>query len=267
MGELADFPGGTHAQISGLASKPELNDQYCVSRGVNPDNPERLNVLTRSGSILSIRPSNLKPAELLPGTRVAVAGMENAKQYNGACGEVLSWEGSRWIVDLDSKGSEKKERKSFRSDNLVVIPAAVASKKRPAEEADVEAKKIKTTDLKDLNSDDETVVGRALVRTMREFPIVAQKCICCLATKQQVTVMHELAQHLTDKNGDGLLRRELRPGDKVRGIEELDALEQCSLIAEKRVRALASMVRINYCDLLGFLKQGFKEPKFKVRQQ
>merc|ERR1712023_401143 len=117
-----------------------------------------------------------------------------------------------------------------------------------AEEPEVEAKKLKTTDLKDLNSDDETVVARALVRTMRQFPVVAQKCICCLATKQQITVMHELAQHLTDKSGDGLLRRELRPGEKVRGIEELDAMEQCGVIAEKKVRALASMVRINYCD-------------------
>lgn len=267
MGEVSDFPGGTHAQIQGLVAKPELNDQYCVSRGVNPDNAERLNMLTRTGAIMSLRPSNLRRAELLPGTRVTVAGMEHAKQYDGSCGEVLSWEGSRWIVDLDAKGDDKKERKSFRSDNLVIIPAAVASKKRPAEEAEVDAKKLKTTDMKDLCCDDETKVARALVRTMREFPIVAQKCICCLATKQTVTVMHELAQHLTNKAGDGLLRRELRPGEKVRGIEELDPIEQCHIIAEKRVRALASMVRINYCDLLGFLKQGFKEPKFKQRQQ
>jgi len=265
MGEVADFPCGTHGQISGLAAKPELNDQYCVSRGVNPDNTERLNVLTRSGATLSIRPANLRPAELLPGTRVQVVGMINAQKYNGASGEVLSWQGDRWIVDLESSLLlEKKERKSFRSDNLVIVPVAV-SKKRPAEEAEVESKKLKTSDLKDFSSDDETVVGRALVRTMREFPIVAQKCVCCLATKQTMTVMHELAQHLTDKNGDGLLRRELRPGEKVRGIEELDAMEQCGIIAEKRARALATMVRINYCDLLGFLKGGFKEPKFKLR--
>eukprot|EP00971_Amphidinium_carterae_P075790 1497631-Amphidinium_carterae.1 len=25
------------------------------------------------------------------------------EQYNGQCGEVLSWQGDRWIVDLDSK--------------------------------------------------------------------------------------------------------------------------------------------------------------------
>merc|ERR1712150_151417 len=97
------------------------------------------------------------------------------------------------------------------------------------------------------------------------FPIVAQKGICCLATKQQVTVMHELAQHLTDKQNDGLLRRPLKPGEKVKGIEELDAEEQCQIIAQKKARALATMVQTNYKDMLGFLKQGLQEPKFKKR--
>eukprot|EP00427_Karlodinium_veneficum_P064743 CAMPEP_0169331952 /NCGR_PEP_ID=MMETSP1017-20121227/14459_1 /TAXON_ID=342587 /ORGANISM="Karlodinium micrum, Strain CCMP2283" /LENGTH=243 /DNA_ID=CAMNT_0009427059 /DNA_START=41 /DNA_END=769 /DNA_ORIENTATION=- len=243
MTEIADYPCGQHAQIIGLASKPELNDQYCVSRGVNPDNAERLNVLTRSGAFLSLKPANLKLAELLPGTRVCVAGMENATQYNGVCGEVLSWQGTRWIVDL---ANDSKERKSFRSDNLVILPAVV-SKKRASDEPESEAKKMKASDLKDLDSSDESVVARALLRSMREFPIIAQKCVCCLATKQTVTIMTELGQHLTDKQNDGLLRRELKPREKVKGIEELDALEQCQLIAEKRVRALAGMVRINYC--------------------
>merc|ERR1712187_46923 len=105
-------------------------------------------------------------------------------------------------------------------------------------------KKVKTTDLKDVESSDEQVAARALVRVMREFPIVAQKCICVLATKSQVTVMHELAQHMTEKQNDGLIRKPLRPNEKVRGIEELDAIEQCHLITEKRARALANMVRI-----------------------
>jgi len=188
-----------------------------------------------------------------------VVGLESAgaQKYNAQSGEVLSWQGDRWIVDLDGK-----ERKSLRSGNLVILPAAVASRKRPAEEAVTEAKKVKTSDLKDLCSDDEAVVARALLRCVREFPTLAQKCICVLATKQTVTVMHELAQHMTDKQNDGLLRRPLRPSDKVKGIEELDAAEQCALIAERRVRALAGMCRINYCDLLGFIKQGLKEPQF-----
>lgn len=255
------FPCGTPAQITGIAAKPELNDQYCVSRGSNPDNPERLNMLLRTGATISLRPANLKPAELLPGSRVAVVGLANAQQYNGQSGEVLSWQGDRWIVDLDSK-----ERKSFRSDNLVILPVAV-SRKRPAEEAEVEVKKLKTSDLKDITSDDESVVARALVRAMREFPILAQKAICCLATKQTVTVQHELAQHLTDKQNDGLLRRELKRGEKVRGIEELDAIEQCGVIAERRARTLAGMCRINYKDLLGFIKQGFKEPEFNRQRR
>jgi len=79
--------------------------------------------------------------------------------------------------------------------------------------------------------------------------------------------MHELAQHLTDKQNDGLIRRPLRPGEKVKGIEELDAMEQCLQIAERRVRALATHCRINYCDLLGFLKAGLKEPKFNRMQK
>jgi len=128
-------------------------------------------------------------------------------------------------------------------------------------------KKLKTTDIKDFESSDETVVARALVRCMREFPLIAQKCICCLSTKQTVTVMHELAQHITDKQNDGLIRRPLKPGEKVKGIEELDAEEQCLMIAERRARALAGMCRINYCDLLGFLKQGLEEPKFKRRMR
>merc|ERR1712157_72449 len=119
-------------------------------------------------------------------------------------------------------------------------------------EPQLEAQKLKNADLKDLESSDESVVARALVRCLYDYPILAQKCICVLATKQTVTVMHELAQHLTDKQSDGLIRRPLRPGEKVKGIEELDAIEQCNQIAERRVRALAGMCRINYCDLLGF---------------
>mmetsp|Transcript_100232 Transcript_100232/g.283833 ORF Transcript_100232/g.283833 Transcript_100232/m.283833 type:complete len:273 (+) Transcript_100232:34-852(+) len=265
---VGSFPCGAHAQICGLASKPQLNDEYCVSRGVNPENSERLNVLTKTGAQLSIRPSNLKCAELLPGSRVTVVGLNNAAKYNGQFGEVLSWQGDRWIVDLDSKdGKDSKERKSFRSDNLVIMPQRVNARKRPTEEPEPEAKKVKTADLKDLESNDESVIARALVRCLREFPVLAQKCVCCLATKQQMTVMHELAQHLTDKQGDGLLRRPLRPGEKVKGIEELDAIEQCLLITERRARSLAGMCRINYCDLLGFLKQGLKEPKFNRQQR
>mmetsp|Transcript_100121 Transcript_100121/g.311928 ORF Transcript_100121/g.311928 Transcript_100121/m.311928 type:complete len:266 (+) Transcript_100121:90-887(+) len=257
------FPSGTHAQITGLAAKPELNDDFCVSRGPNPDNAERLFVLLRSGARLSIRPANLRPAELLPGSRVTVVGLTNAAQYNGQIGEVLSWQGDRWIVDLESK-----ERKSFRADNLVIMPARVNARKRPTEEPEPEVKKLKTSDLREIESTDETVVARALARALREFPILPQKCICCLATKQTVTVMHELATHLTDKQNDGLLRRPLQPGVKVKGIEELDAEEQCLAIAERRTRALAGMVRINYCDLLGFIKQGFKEPAFnRARRQ
>mmetsp|Transcript_8357 Transcript_8357/g.18264 ORF Transcript_8357/g.18264 Transcript_8357/m.18264 type:complete len:267 (-) Transcript_8357:71-871(-) len=252
------FPCGTHAQIVGLASKPALNEEHCVSRGPNPDNAERVTVITRSGSCLSLRPSNLRLAELLPGSRVAVVGLTKAAQYNGQLGEVHSWHGDRWIVDLDSK-----ERKSFRSDNLVIVPAAVPSRKRAAEEPVVEAKRLKTVDLKDLESNDEARIAKALVRLMHEHPIVAQKCICCLASKQTVTVMYELGQHLTDKRNDGLIRRPLKEGEKVKGIEELDAAEQCVMIAERRARALAGMCRINFCDLLGFLKQGFKEPQFE----
>lgn len=251
------FPRGAHAQISGLASKPELNEEYCVSRGATPDNAERVTVITRTGTQLSVRPANLKPTELLPGTRVAVVGLTNAAQYNGQFGEVLSWQGDRWIVDLDSK-----ERKSFRSDNVVILPERINPRKRPCEEPEPEAKKLKSTDMKDLSSTDEAVIARALVRCIHEFPIVAQKCICVLATKQTVTVMFELAQHLTEKQNDGLIRRAIRPGEKVKGIEELDALEQCVTIAERRVRALANLCRINYCDLFGFFKQGLKEPQF-----
>eukprot|EP00913_Durusdinium_trenchii_P000964 g891.t1 len=105
----------------------------------------------------------------------------------------------------------------------------------------------------------QTVVARCLLRLLREFEIVAQKCICVLATKTSMTVMNELAAHLTDKQADGLLRRPLRPGEKVKGIEELDAQEQAVLLCEKKVRSLANSVRINYCDLYGFLKFGFKE--------
>merc|ERR1712110_762051 len=129
------------------------------------------------------------------------------------------------------------------------------------------AKRIKTSDLKDLESNDESVIAKALVRCMREFPIVAQKCICCLATKQSVTVMTELAQHLTDKQGDGLLRRPLKPGEKVKGIEELDAEEQCLVIGESKKKSLANMCRVNYKDLLGFLKAGMKEPQFNRQQK
>lgn len=264
MSELADYPSGTHAQIFGLAAKPELNEQYAVSRGVNPENAERLNVATRSGATLSIRPSNLRPAELLPGTRVAVVGLESAaaQKYNSQEGEVLSWEGDRWIVDLSSK-----ERKSFRSVNLVILPSAARLNKRKADEPEVEAKRVKATDIKDLNHGSDEVIARALLRNLREFPLIAQKCVCCLSTKQTVTVMHELAAHMTDKQNDGYIRRPLRPNERVKGIEELDALEQCFAICEKRLRALANMCKIDYCDLFGFIKAGCKEPMFNRPQR
>lgn len=254
------YPAGAHAQITGLASKPELNEAFCVSRGVNPDNPERLLVVEKSGSTLSLRPANLRPAELLPGTRVCIVGIAKAPQYNGRSGEVLSWHGDRWIVDLD--GEEKKERKSFRSDNLVKLPEAVHVRRKRPRSPEPEVKKPSATDVKELSSDDETVIGKALARCIREFPLVAMKCICVLATKSQVTVMFELAQHMTERQNDGLIRRVLKPGDKVKGIEELEALEQCVQIAERRVRALAGMCRVNYKDLLGFMKMGCQEPAF-----
>eukprot|EP00928_Gymnodinium_smaydae_P025187 TRINITY_DN20140_c0_g1_i1.p1 TRINITY_DN20140_c0_g1~~TRINITY_DN20140_c0_g1_i1.p1 ORF type:complete len:264 (+),score=63.23 TRINITY_DN20140_c0_g1_i1:124-915(+) len=261
MADVSDFAKGTHAQITGLAAKPELNDEYCVSLGVSPENAERVTVVTKSGAKLALRPANLNAAELLPGSRVCMVGLQGAAQYNGQFGEVLSWDKERWIVDLDSK-----ERKSFRAENLVIVPRAVASRKRPAEEPQVDAKRVKRDELRELESNDEQRIGRALYKLLQEYPVLAQKCVCVLATKQTVTVMHELAQHITDKQGDGHLRRALRPGEKVRGIEELDAMEQCHVIASKRARALANMVRINYCDLLGFIKQGMEEPKFRKRE-
>lgn len=261
---VEDFPRGAHGQIVGLSSKPELNDDYCVSLGVNPDNTERVFVVTRTGAQMSIRPSNLKPAELLPGSRVTIVGLANAAHYNSQIGEVLSWQGERWIVDLESK--ESKERKSFRSENLVMLPARVA-KKRAAAEPEPEAKRLKASDLKDIESSDETIIARAIGRAIHEFPEVAQKCICCLATKQSITVMKELAAHLTDKQNDGYLRRQLRQGERVKGIEDMDAMEQCVLITARKTRALAAMCRINYCDLLGFFKKGLMEPKFNRPQQ
>lgn len=261
--EVGDWPKGTHAQVIGLSSKPELNNEHCSSLGPSPGNPERVLVTTKSGAQLSLKPTNLKAAELLPGSQVVVQGLANAAQYNGRRGEVLSWHGERWIVDFDSKGDEKKERKSFRAENLVIMPELVNTRKRQGPEVqEPEAKKLKATDLKDLDSTDERVIAKMLANNLREFPHLAQKCICVLATKQQVTVLHELAQHLTDKQMDGLLRRPLKPNEKVKGIEELDAEEQCFAITERRCKALAAHVRINYCDLYGFLKQGMKEPKF-----
>eukprot|EP00747_Dinoflagellata_sp_TGD_P168448 gnl/TRDRNA2_/TRDRNA2_194842_c0_seq1.p1 gnl/TRDRNA2_/TRDRNA2_194842_c0~~gnl/TRDRNA2_/TRDRNA2_194842_c0_seq1.p1 ORF type:complete len:271 (-),score=65.99 gnl/TRDRNA2_/TRDRNA2_194842_c0_seq1:103-915(-) len=253
------YPTGTHAQIFGLASKPELNDEHCVSRGVNPDNAERVNVLTAKGSVLSLRPANLKPAELLPGSRVVVVGLANpnAQKYNGQQGDVLSWQGDRWIVDLPSK-----ERKSFRSDNLVILPEKVPSRKRPAEPEQVEVKKLKATDIRDLESDDEAVIAKCILRNLEEFPLICQKAICCIASKQTITVVHELAQHMTERQNDGLLRRVIRPGEKVKGIEDMDALEQCRIITEKKIRQLANMCKINYCHMYGFIKAGCKEPQF-----
>ncbi|CAK9044940.1 unnamed protein product [Durusdinium trenchii] len=258
-----EFPLGQHAQIRGLSSKPELNDQYCVSRGVNPDNVERLLVVTSAGAQLSLKPSNLQATELLPGSQVVVVGLTSSSgsKLNGKSGEVLSWHGDRWIVDM----TESKERKSFKPENVVIVPERI-TKKRKVEEPPPEEKKMKTSDLRDIESSDETVVARCLLRLLREFEIVAQKCICVLATKTSMTVMNELAAHLTDKQADGLLRRPLRPGEKVKGIEELDAQEQAVLLCEKKVRSLANSVRINYCDLYGFLKFGFKEPKFNRKK-
>lgn len=256
------FPAGAHAQITGLASKPTLNDEHCVSKGVNPDNAERLLVVTRTGAQLSLRPANLKPAELLPGSHVILVGLTNAAQFNGRNGEVVSWQGDRWIVDLDGPDPDKKERKSFKPDNLVIIPERVGKRKKEADAPEVEGSKLSKESLKALESSDENVVAKALLKCIREYPVLQQKCICVLATKQTVTVLQELATHLTDKQNDGLLRRALRPGDKVKGIEEMDAMEQCLIITERRVRSLAAMVRINYCDMLGFLKHGLQEPKF-----
>jgi len=266
--EASDWPKGTHAQITGLASKPELNEEYCSSLGPSPGNAERVTVTLKSGIQMSLKPTNLKAAELLPGSQVVVQGLANAAKYNGKRGEVLSWQGERWIVDLDPAGGadDKKERKSFRSENLVIVPEKV-SRKRKEEAPEVEVKKLKSTDLKDLDSTDERVIAHMLQRNLREFPILAQKCICVLATKQQVTVVHELAQHLTDKQNDGLLRRPLKPNEKVKGIEELDAEEECMNIVSRRLKALAAHIRINYCDLYGFIKQGMKEPKFNRLQR
>lgn len=261
MSEIEDFPCGAHGQLFGLAAKPELNEQYVVSHGKNPDNPERLQVVLATGSVLSIKPANLRPAELLPGARVAVVALESAagSRLNGQRGEVHSWTADRWIVEL----GDAKERKSLRSSNLVMLPTALPPNKRKADTTnDEDVKRIKAADLRDLDHGNEEVIARALLRNLREFPLIAMKCVCVLATKQQITVMHELAQHMTEKHNDGLLRRPVRPGEKVKGIEDMDAMEQIRWIAEKKIRSLAGMCKINYCDIFGFIKMNCKEPKF-----
>ncbi|CAE7869595.1 TUBA3, partial [Symbiodinium microadriaticum] len=141
---------------------------------------------------------------------------------NGKEGEVLSWHEDRWIVDM--KDTEPKERKSFKPENLVIVPERV-TKKRKAEEPPPEEKKIKLSDLRDLESSDETVVAKCLLRLLREFEIVAQKCVCVLATKTSMTVMNELAAHITDKQADGLLRRQLKPNEKVAVLRLRDVSE------------------------------------------
>ena len=50
------------------------------------------------------------------------------------------------------------------------------------------AAEVKTSDLKDLEAQDETVIARAIVRCLHEFPVFAQKCICVLAMKSTITV-------------------------------------------------------------------------------
>lgn len=240
-----------------------MNEQHCVSRGPNPDNPERILVLTKTGEQIGVRPNNLEEAEILPGKRVSVVAIQSAPELNGRSGEVCGWQGERWIVDLEPlpHGDQKKERKSLRGDNLVILPENL--RKRPIEAEEPEAKRLKDSELKDICVEDEVRIQRGLAAIMPEHPILYQKAVCVLATKMQMTIMHELAQHMTDKQNDGLLRRVLKKGELVKGIEELDALEQCQLIAERRMRSLAGMVRINYCDLREYIKKGFKEPKFR----
>lgn len=261
--EMASFfPPGKHARIHGL-SKVELNEQYVVSRGEKPDNPERVLVVLRDGKEIAIKHTNLEEAELLPGSRVVVVGIEKAPQYNGKVGEVLSWDKERWIVDMDQLVDGKKERKSFKADNLVILPDRVG--KRKAEQEVVEEKRVKDEDLKLITDNDEVKIAKGLVNIMKEHPIMYQKAVCCLATRMQMTIMYELAQHMTDKENDGLLRRIIKPGEPVKGIEELNPLEQVKLIAEKRIRNLAGMIRINHCDLREYIKKGLKEPKFLER--
>eukprot|EP00438_Fugacium_kawagutii_P020183 Skav220559 [mRNA] locus=scaffold761:319730:323215:+ [translate_table: standard] len=100
-----EFPLGQHAQICGLSSKPELNDKYCVSKGINPDNAERLLVVTSTGAQLSLKPTNLRVTELLPGSQVVVVGLTSAGGSKP--------HGDRWIVDMND--TEPKERKSQRA--------------------------------------------------------------------------------------------------------------------------------------------------------
>ncbi len=57
--DVEGFPSGTYALLFGLVAQPEFNEQYVVSRGVNPGNADQLHVVTATGTTLSVRPTHL----------------------------------------------------------------------------------------------------------------------------------------------------------------------------------------------------------------
>jgi len=116
------FGHGVHAQIHGLSAKPELNGTFCVSRGVNPQNSDRLHVITSDGVVRSIKPSNLVRTELLRGRSVAVVGLVSSQgqAYNGKTGDLMARKSNgRWIVDLDDDLTLSE--KSFLPENIVPL--------------------------------------------------------------------------------------------------------------------------------------------------
>mmetsp|Transcript_36434 Transcript_36434/g.66745 ORF Transcript_36434/g.66745 Transcript_36434/m.66745 type:complete len:475 (+) Transcript_36434:83-1507(+) len=183
-----EFPHGSHARIHGLSAKPELNDTFCVSRGVNPQNTDRLQVITSDGVVRSIKPANLTRVELKAGCAVTVVGLVSSQgqSYNGKTGEMLKLKpNGRWIVDLDDDLTLSE--KSFQPENIVPMQEMPeVFQKRTVEDIDQEAQ-TEQEKSKKLKLDEEFLRNLPIPGQLREKAIEVRRP----ETKKELLAMSE----------------------------------------------------------------------------
>merc|ERR1719161_1846221 len=160
------FPAGTHARVTDLKQRADLNGEYAISLGAAGD---RVKILLDTGVEMALKAENLRKVDVFPGARVSIVGLKNAAHLNGMVGIVDERKEERFVVQLHSSG----ECKALKADNLIMAPA----RKREREDDEMRSQQLvaKKRRMEDACADPEEL--QALIESI---PEVAMKAVCLL---------------------------------------------------------------------------------------
>lgn len=201
-------------------------------------------------------------------------------KIDGMSGETKAFKAENLLVQDASNAtnappvaSVAAETKALRPENLIIEDEAVGvdvERRQETEESILEqaSKQRKTgTEMlisieKAIEKDPRTAANLAS-ELMAQRAEVAEKLICCVATrKRNVQVISELSECMTKGQNDGIYRMKLP--QKVRGLEGIDAIEECQTLAQRSVKQFLEYVKLNYMGFRDFLKRGYAEDPAKL---